>query len=57
MKFAIVAEAMLAVGDRVPEFSVFRAFKDPVGSRELFTEGPTVVHFYIFDFSGSPEGG
>ena len=57
MKFAIVAQAMLAVGDRVPEFSVFRAFKDPVGSRELFAEGPTVVHFYIFDFSGSPEGG
>jgi hypothetical protein len=56
-KFAIVAYAMPAVGDRVPEFSVFRGFKDPVGSRELFEGGPTLVHFYVFDFSGSPKGG
>jgi hypothetical protein len=47
----------LEAGDRVPEFSVFRGFKDPIGSRELLAEGPTLVHFYVFDFSGSPEGG
>jgi len=56
-KFAIVAEVTLVVGDRVPEFGVFRAFKDPVEGRELFADGPTLVHFYVFDFSGSPEGG
>ncbi len=48
---------MPAVRDRVPEFSVFRGFKDPIGSGELFAAGPTLVHFYVFDFSGSPEGG
>lgn len=53
----MVAAVMPVVGDRVTEFSVFRAFKDPVGSAELFADGPTLVHFYVFDFSGSPEGG
>ena len=48
---------MPAVGDRVPEFSVFREFKDPIASPELFEGGPTLVHFYVFDFSGSPTGG
>jgi peroxiredoxin len=48
---------MPAVGDRVPEFSVFREFKDPIASPELFEGGPTLVHFYVFDFSGSPKGG
>ena len=49
--------SQISAGDRVPEFNVFRGFKDPVGSRELFAGGPTLVHFYVFDFSGSPEGG
>jgi hypothetical protein len=56
-KFAIVAEVVPTAGDRVPDFSVFRAFKDPVESAELFADGPTLVHFYVFDFTGSPEGG
>lgn len=47
----------LAVGDPVPRFSLFRGFKDVVGSDELFAGGPTLLTFYVFDFTGSPEGG
>ena len=47
----------LEAGDRVPESSAFRGLKDPIGSRELLAEGPTLAHFYVFDLSGSPEGG
>jgi hypothetical protein len=45
------------VGDVVPAFTVLRGPGESVGSAELFTEGPTALHFYIFDFTGSPEGG
>lgn len=47
----------LRPGDKIPEFTVWRAFKEPVTAAELFADGPTLVQFYIFDFTGSPEGG
>jgi peroxiredoxin len=47
----------LQVGDRVPEFSVITGPGETATSGELFAMGPTVIHFYIFDFTGSMEGG
>lgn len=47
----------LSAGDRVPDFSVHRKFGDAPTGKDLFAAGPTVVHFYVFDFTGSPEGG
>jgi hypothetical protein len=47
----------LAPGDRVPSFAVLRKHGDAVQSDELWPGGPTVVLFYVFDFSGSDEGG
>ncbi len=47
----------LQVGEKVPEFRIIRGPGDAVSSSELFADGPTVLHFYVFDFTGSPEGG
>jgi peroxiredoxin len=45
------------IGSKVPSFSLIRATRDVVSSDELFAEGPTVVHFFPFAFTGSFEKG
>lgn len=47
----------LQVGDTVPEFSVITGPGETATGSELFALGPTAIHFYIFDFTGSLEGG
>ena len=47
----------LAVGQIVPEFAVLRRILQPVTLSELVAERPAVLHVYIFDFTGSDEGG
>ena len=47
----------LAVGQIVPEFAVQRRIRQPVSLSELVAERPAVLHVYIFDFTGSHEGG
>jgi peroxiredoxin len=47
----------LAVGQIVPEFTVQRRILQPVTLSELVAEQPAVLHVYIFDFTGSDEGG
>ena len=47
----------LVVGQIVPEFTVQRRIRQPVSLSELVAQGPAVLHVYIFDFTGSHEGG
>jgi hypothetical protein len=47
----------IGVNERVPDFVVLRALQDVAESRDLFAEGPTVVHFYILDFTGQADAG
>ena len=47
----------IAVGERVPEFTVIRSIGDVPSSSDLWSEGPAAFHFWAFDFSGSEEGG
>jgi hypothetical protein len=47
----------LASGDLVPDFAVLRRHGEPVRGGKLWPAGPTAVLFYVFDFSGSLEGG
>jgi len=47
----------LEVGQIVPEFAVQRRIRQPVSLSELVAEGPAVLHVYIFDFTGSHDGG
>ena len=49
--------SVVAVGNTVRAFRVLRGHKDEVGSSELLAAGPTVFHFYLFDFTGGPGGG
>lgn len=47
----------LTVGDKVPEFAVVDKDRKSVASSDLFADGPTVVNFHLFDFSGDTERG
>jgi hypothetical protein len=47
----------LAVGQIVAEFAVQRRIRQPVSLSELVSERPVLLHVYIFDFTGSHEGG
>lgn len=47
----------LQVGDKVPDFRIFNGPGNMVSSSELFAAGPTALHFHVFDFTGTPEGG
>jgi hypothetical protein len=47
----------VAVGQIVAEFVVLRRIRQPVSLSELVSEGPALLHVYIFDFTGSHEGG
>ena len=44
---------MLAVGDRVPDVTVFRNPGDAVSLPELAAEGPVLLVFYFFDWSST----
>jgi peroxiredoxin len=44
---------VLGVGDRIPEATVFATSREPVPLRELAAERPTVLVFYLFDFSAT----
>ena len=47
----------IAVGRIVPEFVVQRRIREPVSLSDLVAERPALLHVYIFDFTGSLEGG
>ena len=47
----------LQVGDKVPEFTIIPGPGESMTSSELFAKGPTALHFYVFDHTGSMEGG
>jgi hypothetical protein len=47
----------LAVGEIVADFAVQRRILQPVSLSELVSERPALLHVYIFDFTGSNEGG
>jgi hypothetical protein len=47
----------LPVGQIVAEFAVQRRIRQPVSLSELVSERPALLHVYIFDFTGSHEGG
>jgi peroxiredoxin len=47
----------IGVGEALPDFAVLRALEDVVASVDLFASGPTVLHFYILDFTGRADAG
>jgi hypothetical protein len=44
---------VLAVGDGIPEAQVWLAPREPILLRDLVEEGPVVILFYLFDWSGT----
>jgi peroxiredoxin len=44
---------VLEVGDRIPDTKVWLAPRESVSVRELVAEGPILVLFYLFDWSGT----
>lgn len=48
---------MLTAGDRAPETAFLADAGQPVGMKELYSDGPVVLAFYVLAFSGSLEGG
>jgi hypothetical protein len=44
---------VLAVGDQVPDAKLWLAPREPISLRELAEEGPVLVLFYLFDWSGT----
>ena len=44
---------MLEVGDAIPDAKVWLAPRESVSIRELVAEGPVLVLFYLFDWSGT----
>ena len=46
-----------AAGETIADFAVQRRIRQPVSLSELVAEGPALLHVYIFDFTGSHEGG
>ena len=44
---------MLTAGDRVPEATLFAPSREPVPLRELVRERPSLLVFYLFDFSAT----
>jgi hypothetical protein len=45
--------AVLAVGDRIPEATVFAGPREPVTLTDLVQEGPVLLVFYLFDWSST----
>ncbi len=44
---------MLAAGDRIPDAQVWLAPRESISLRELVEEGPVLLVFYLFDWSGT----
>jgi peroxiredoxin len=44
---------VLAVGDQIPDAQVWLAPREPISLRELVEEGPVLIVFYLFDWSGT----
>jgi peroxiredoxin len=44
---------VLQVGDRIPEAQVWLAPRESLALHELVEEGPVLVLFYLFDWSGT----
>jgi hypothetical protein len=44
---------VLQVGERIPNAKVWLAPRESVSVRELVDEGPILVLFYLFDWSGT----
>jgi hypothetical protein len=44
---------VLEVGDPIPDAKVWLAPRESVPVRELVAEGPVLVLFYLFDWSGT----
>jgi peroxiredoxin len=44
---------VLAVGEQVPDAKLWLAPREPISLRQLVEEGPVLVLFYLFDWSGT----
>jgi hypothetical protein len=44
---------VLSVGDRIPDAQVWLAPREPISLRELVEDGPVLILFYLFDWSGT----
>ena len=44
---------MLAVGEQVPDAKLWLAPREPISLPELVEEGPVLLLFYLFDWSGT----
>ena len=44
---------MLAPGDRIPDAQVWLAPRESISLRELVEDGPMLLLFYLFDWSGT----
>jgi peroxiredoxin len=44
---------VLAPGDQIPDAKVWLAPRESVSLRELVEEGPVLLLFYLFDWSGT----
>jgi peroxiredoxin len=44
---------VLQVGDQIPDVRVWLAPREPVSLRDLVSEGPIVLLWYLFDWSGT----
>ena len=44
---------MLGVGDTIPEATVFAPSREPVPLRQLVADRPSLLVFYLFDFSAT----
>lgn len=44
---------MLAPGDPIPDAQVWLAPREAISLRELVEEGPILLLFYLFDWSGT----
>ncbi|HKF14922.1 MAG TPA: hypothetical protein VKB13_06845 [Gaiellaceae bacterium] len=44
---------MLRIGDSMPEAKVWLAPRESLALNELVEEGPVLVLFYLFDWSGT----
>ena len=44
---------MLATGDAVPAATLFDLDRRPVALSDLYADGPILLFFYLFDWSGT----
>jgi len=44
---------VLEVGDRIPDAQIWLAPRESISLRDLVEEGPVLLLFYLFDWSGT----